>query len=396
VNATDDSVGIQLEPVDTWFFSDGTPSPADSSGQRATGGVFPPYPGTVVGAVRAALARANDWSGRDAWPAELTAVLGDGYGPEDLGTLRFDGPYLLRCGEPVFPVPAHLLGGRGADDHWIATDALRPGSPVLCDLGEVRLPEPSPGTDATVLEPARAAWLTAAELARVVTGGLPAGPPLERTALWHDEHRVGIARDNRARTVREGMLYSAVHARLERGVSIGVRVSGLPPGWRRPDDGEAIPFGGEGRLARWRKWDGAAPSPTVPAEVGEHGRLTVIALTPLDAGTEVYRGQAAPQGLAGATLVSACLPGPQRVGGWGQVPKTGPLPLHSVLPAGSVLFCEGADADRLRKAASASDGPLRIGHRQRWGFGAVALTTWSALGPDQPASPQSSVSEVYG
>jgi CRISPR-associated protein Cmr3 len=389
VNATDEPVGIQLEPVDTWFFSDGTPSAADSSGQQATGGVFPPYPATVVGAVRAALARANGWSGRGAWPAELTAVLGDGYGPEDLGTLHFDGPYLLRCGEPVFPVPAHLLGRRGTDDHWIATDALRPGSPVLCDLGEVRLPEPPSGADTAGLERARAAWLTAAELARVVTGGLPAGPPLERTALWHDEHRVGIARDNRARTVREGMLYSAVHARLTRGVSIGVRVSGLPPEWRRPADGETIPFGGEGRLARWRDWAGHPPATTVPPEVDDHGRLAVIGLTPLDVSADVYRGRAAPAGLAGASLVSACLPDPQRIGGWGEQPRPGPLPLHSVLPAGTVLFCEGVDGDQLRQAASGAGGPLRIGERRRWGFGAVALAGWPAR------SSQSSISEVY-
>ncbi len=45
-------IGVQLHPVDTWFFRDGTPFAADSAPQEKLDSLFPPYPPTVVGALR--------------------------------------------------------------------------------------------------------------------------------------------------------------------------------------------------------------------------------------------------------------------------------------------------------------------------------------------------------
>ena len=84
---------LVLHPLDTFFFRDGRPYNQDDPGQVEAASLFPPYPPTVVGAVRAAAARAMGWPG-SAWD---TAALGDGVdwqaGDEPLGPLRFSGPY---------------------------------------------------------------------------------------------------------------------------------------------------------------------------------------------------------------------------------------------------------------------------------------------------------------
>jgi len=100
-------IGVQLRPTDTLFFGSGAPFAAEGV-QVDVQGVFPPYPATVVGAIRAWIARSQGWSGYGRWPIRLNAVLGDG--PEELLALRFSGPYLLRDGERLFPMPASVVG----------------------------------------------------------------------------------------------------------------------------------------------------------------------------------------------------------------------------------------------------------------------------------------------
>ena len=57
-------IGVELQPVDTWFFRDGTPFTMGKAPQENVGSVFPPHPATVVGAIRAALRGAG--AGTDA------------------------------------------------------------------------------------------------------------------------------------------------------------------------------------------------------------------------------------------------------------------------------------------------------------------------------------------
>ena len=62
-------IGVDLQPVDTWFFRDSTPFTMGKAPQENVGSVFPPHPATVVGAIRAALARSRGWDGRGRWGA---------------------------------------------------------------------------------------------------------------------------------------------------------------------------------------------------------------------------------------------------------------------------------------------------------------------------------------
>lgn len=365
-------IGIRLEPVDTWFFRDGTPFSAGNAPQTTVASLFPPHPTSMTGALRAALALSKGWHGRGRWSREFHDVLGNG--PDDLGSLAVDGPFLLCCERPLFRAPRHLLGSKSSTE-WKPEVALRPGCAVSCDLGSVRLPE-VPGTDGNDadLKPGANEWLTQAGMNAVLRGKLPSKDEIvSSSCLWSTETRIGLEIDRGPRTAKEGMLYSAQHTRPHRGLSLGARIAGLPPNWVPPFD-QLVPLGGESRLAECRKWSADITLDTPWSAIIASKRVMMIALTPLLLDKSVYLGQQPLEGL-GAIVVSACLDRPQRIGGWNSLVRS-PLPLQSALPPGSVLFCEKQD-ERLEDAAKASDGLMRIGFRQRWGFGLIALGVWS-------------------
>lgn len=365
-------IGVQLRPVDTWFFRDGTPFSARSAPQEDVGAFFPPHPTTVVGAFRALLARSQGWNGRGPWPAELCTVLGDG--PGNLGALAVDGPFVLRDEQPLFRAPRHLLGTVDSGK-WEPRALLRPGEEsVQCDLGNVRLPMlPEVGADWSNIKVGEDVWLTADGICAVLRGELPKQEAAVRSqSLWSTEPRIGLKRDAGRRTAEEGMLYSTGHVRMQSAVSLGLRVAGLPDSWRPPDR-TLVPLGGESRLAECDQWDGDL---AVCVRPKASCRLTLVALSPLNLGHDVYRGHRPlqlPDGLGDANVASACLGRPHRVGGWDSLARR-PLPMKSVLPPGSVLFCELPEVPDTGGAFA--EGLLRIGDWQEWGFGLVAVGRW--------------------
>ncbi len=369
-------IGIQMEPIDTLFFRDGTPFSAGSASQEDVGGLFPPHPASMAGALRAAIARLNGWTGNGRWPQQLNDTLGDG--PNDLGQISLTGPFLLRDGQPLFPAPRHLLGS-SEGGVWRPRTILRPGSPIACDLGdEVVLPEVPPhggGVEVADLKAGDGWWLTRLGLEAVLRGEVPPSTEVMPSRdLWREERRIGLERNDASRTAQEGMLYSTRHVRALRGVALGVRISGLPETWALPF-GQIVALGGEGRLAECRQWQGDLAIDMPLTEIGAGRRLALIALSPLDLEEAFCRGSQPLTALGNARVVSACLGRPQRIGGWNSLTRR-PLPLRSVLPAGSVLFCELPKPGALRAAVAASDGLPRIGGRQGWGFGMVALGSW--------------------
>ena len=368
-------IGLELQPVDTWFFRGGTPFTMGHTPQENVGSLFPPHPPTVAGAFRAALALANGWNGRGRrWPREISEVLGDG--PDDLGAVSLDGPFLLRGGQPLFRVPRHVLGF-SEGPRWKPNVFLRPGASVACDLGdEVRLPEVAGASpDDGKLKPGEGWWLTRDGIGAVLRGRLPTDDDLVPDGcLWSEEPRIGLQRDGTTRAAMEGMLYSTRHVRPRRGVSLGVRIGGLPEYWTLPA-GRLLTLGGESRLAECREWKGEVALDVPLAEIGASGRVAVVAMSPLDLPWDVLSGGRPLDTLGGACVVSACLDRPQRIGGWNSIERR-PLPLRSVLTPGSTLFCEIANPERFAEAVSAGDGLVRIGSRQEWGFGLVGLGVW--------------------
>ncbi|MBN1457947.1 MAG: type III-B CRISPR module-associated protein Cmr3 [Armatimonadetes bacterium] len=367
-------IGMKIAPMDTLFFRDGTPFSAGSASQEDVGGVFPPHPVTMTGVIRAALARLNGWNGSGRWLPELNQILGDG--PEDIGEISVDGPFLVRDDRPLFAAPRHLLGSiKGGQ--WVPRVLLHPGPVVACDLGDaVRLPVVPPVEGALeTLRPGEGWWLTQDGIQTVLRGELPPETEIVPSArLWREERRIGLERDRATRTAREGMLFSTRHVRLMAGVTLGVRVAGVPKSWTLPFN-QLVSIGGEGRLAECQKWRAELAIDQPLSMIESNGRAVLIALTPLDLPAEICVGRSLLDALGGMRIVSACLSRPERIGGWDSLNRR-PLPLRSVLPPGSVLFCEIDDRHRFHDALAAIGSVPRVGARQRWGFGLVALGSW--------------------
>lgn len=395
-----------LIPVDAWFFRDSRPYNQGESYQTDAKSIFPPFAPTVVGALRAGLARSRGWDGRSKWGTDLTSVLGDGF--EDLGELDFGGPYILRHDgedwERLYPAPLHLLGHSVEDESkpddlaWIPAARLRPGKEeeaVLTDLGDgarrARLPELHPedqrkidasGEQTGGLGGPQDVWLTRAGFEDALAGKLPdAEEVVLAKELWRSEPRVGLAREEGSRTAKEGNLYSPTYVRLHDHTALGVRVDidGVSDEqqWSIP---ERLVLGGEHRMASVEPADFAAAAGG-PAGLQGATTLTVTFVTPARFRKDTLDEKMQPGAtlddrfgpLQGATLVSACVDKPVHIGGWNSV-KHRPLDLKAYLPPGTTWFVDISTAEIDDPAELQGE---KIGRRTAYGFGEMAIGIWN-------------------
>jgi CRISPR-associated protein Cmr3 len=373
-----------LRAVDTLFFRDGTPFSSEGAGQAEVGGTFPPGPETIAGAMRAALARANGWDEKSPrWPREFNAVLGDG--PDDLGCLKFSGPFVVQCDKGWLPAPRHVLGIKDGNK-WLPKALLGPGTTVACDLGSaVRLPEVvhNPGSIALQeLKPSEEWWLRAKALPSVLSGALPQEEDLRSEKdLWCMERRVGIALNPKTRSVEEGMLYQARHMRPVGDTALEVWVDGLPSGW--PDPAPLIPLGGERRMAEIEVCSEKEKPLFSQEKVGKlPEQFMVVLLTPALLAASDKPQEAFGALLPGARLICVVADRPLRIGGWyshadSKAPGA-PRAVRSFLPAGSVLFYMAHDPGRIAERIDAN-GFVRLGERSHFGFGIGAIGAWPRM-----------------
>ena len=362
---------LRLTPLDSWFFRDGRPFHQGEPSADVES-IFPPSSFTVVGAIRAHLARNMDWR-EGSWNEKITRVLGDGY---NLGPLEFRGPFLGRekgkVIEPLFPVPLHLLGKR-KDDGGHEFSLLSPGDKIECDLGRVRLPG-AMGIEG--MKPFTRYYLTGERLAEVLKGETEDLEIVDSKDLWDTEYAVGLARDETSRTAKEGYLYSSCKIRLNHGACLLIGIEGVKNGF---DDRFAFPMGGESRMAIAERVDLQKDLSRIPDPQLKDGRLrfTLTHITP----AFLKRWPGLGEGLPGVPgkVISACIERPLRIGGWNSLKKVGgsvkkePVELKPFIRPGSTWFCE-ADEDSRTAVLQLHGG--RIGEFTAFGFGEVAIGAW--------------------
>jgi len=367
---------LRLSPFDTLFFRDGSPFNEGDPSQAATRGIFPPYPPTVVGAVRAALARAMGGPGTP-WPVRL---LGDGVdwqqGDSALGPLRFSGPLIVKKTllvgktQPLFPAPLHLAQADGSR-HIVF---LAPSRAALeTEIGPIRLP----AAQGENLKPLEGHWLDADTMAEALDcREFDRSRAIPESELWKSEPHVGICRGEHTHTTGEHALYAAAHVRLAAEVSLAVEVDGLPDNISLEDNPATL--GGESRCV-WIDQDEPIPLPAGRAlHTDEDGilRYAVIHIAPADLGDRSPRvgdQLVGPYALPlPGRIVAGCVGRPAPIGGWDTQAKS-PLALRPCIPAGSVWFMEAEAGEA--EAALRWHGRA-IGRATGWGFGRVLIGRW--------------------
>ena len=376
---------ILLTPIDAWFFRDGRPYNQGESGQTDVRSLFPPFAPTVVGTLRAALAVGQGWNGRESWANELHPILGNGF--DDLGQLQFHGPFLVRDGKCLFPVPLHLLG-RAADDATLAklflvafcvpgTESHRPRSGKRLGASSFscshRIEGPTwtiEGADRLVGNGGRLQQNSSRRIAGCrIVGSLHRLVEDGADELgWHETMTAVLPKKERC-TARSmcGSCEELNWPRWSKAFRrIGYSLTSL-------------------RLAASHEWPQCEsrtdelPLPQLPVDmIRESNRFIVSLLSPLvfaarliGTAFSAVPGQSFP-GLAGSTIVSACVGRPVQIGGWNSL-KREPLPLIPYLPAGSTWFCE---ADPAALESTLALHGRHVGERTPYGFGQIALGAW--------------------
>jgi CRISPR-associated protein Cmr3 len=363
------TVICHFEPLDTWFFREARPQ--GSVGNSELGSQFPPPVRTLLGALRTTIGDAwfarhgGDWRGLADNPA-LQAIIGLG---DDLGPLRASGPFLTLHGERLYPAPANLMvQTEGSSSHYFL---LGLGDVVHCDLGQVRLPAfPArvPGVASLKGSKPASGWLPQTGMQRLLDGQVPrAGEIIPNEALFDEEPRLGIGRDNARRSVQEGLLYQTRHLRLRPGVSVQLHLHGLPDASLLPRR-TTLRLGGEGRQAALSTSHNTQSLPAASASIAPGARFVLYHLTPsvcvpgvpagILAGFERCRHEGADcwEGhLAGQRLriLSVACARPLREGGW-DLARHEARAVQSLLAPGSVLYAQHLGEQTLPYAAFSS------------------------------------------
>ena len=361
---------IQFTPQDSLFFRDGRPYNKGESSQAGVASSFPPAPPTMVGAVRAGLARSMGWKCGD-WDARLQRQLGD---ESDLGPLCFRGPVLMKDDKSLFPLPANLLVSKTKTK--VSLQRLSPGKKIECDLNQyvelAAIETDANGGKGGKFE--QGWWVTDSGLELLLQGKLPDnGCLVHQRELWDAEPRVGIFREQDKRVTIEGSLYSPTHIRLKRGVTFAFEAEGIPRDLSDLLTSRPHPVGGEARACWLNPTEKMLPLPKPPSLRPLSGSLkySVTLLTPADTRKPPQFGENGYAGLPGK-VVSACLPRPTLIGGWDS--KAGkPLTLRPHLTPGSVIFME-TEADNETKVMGFHG--KAVGARSPWGFGLAAIGVW--------------------
>lgn len=360
------SLKITFEPIDTLFFRDGSPFNRKEL-QANINMIFPPSPATLAGAIRAAWARAMGWDGKGSnnsnWDDKCKGKLGGG---SELASLKFDGCYLFKGSDPLFPAPAHLLGKPPVDPQkGKPTDLtlLTPQRSFLTDLGEYQLSEASntiQGRKSLTDE----WWITACGLRQILSGETPAADSLiHQSKLWSIEQRTGNYREDLVtRTTKDMALYSPQHIRLSDGISLAMYAERLDESLIDTVKNQPVPVGGESRMC-WLDIEHGSLANSLKSDAPKNSKQMIqMVLTPLQLETPLKVNS----DFANGKVINLCNPRPIMLGGWNH---NEPKKLMPYLRAGSVIFTKTEEMQESHKIST-------CGNNTPWGFGRTISGIW--------------------
>lgn len=379
---------LQFSAIDTWFFRDSRPF--ESTGELQS--IFPPPMRTLSGAIRTWIGEQQkvDWKDfKDNPNNSLRAIIGSSK-EGDLGQLSFQGVWLLKGGKRLYPMPAHLLKKVG-DETLYRLKLAEQGT--HCDLGKsVRLAELS-SADAKGAKPLEKTWVDAETFNTILLGTTPAYDTehfIGLDDLIGREPRVGIARNNKKRTVESGKLYQLQQVRPKADISVEVDIKGLPENCTKMTNAK-VRLGGEGRVAAITHANPTQlPAPQLSDDdLAAAKGIVIYLLSPLQMEDNhsklpnfVFNETATPNYWQGEIegiplkLCGAITGKSIRDGGW-NLAEGKPRTDVSLVPAGSLFFCElePQKTRNIQQVIKTLHGQ-QIGGKQNYGFGQIAVGLW--------------------
>ncbi len=422
----------RFNALDSWFFREARPM--DALGDSLLNSVFPPPSSSLIGAVRYLIGEREgvDWhkyaayieelhqsipkqnqpketqSWLQRWQGKKTQPTQEykpvelkpleqrdenrwihclGY-PDDLTPLKFSGVFLSQGNQRLYPVPAILVKEKLKDaDAELKLAFLSLGEPMLSDLGEIRFPRVKGADKHSQYTNLQEYLMTEVDFHNVLSGKLPQATDLiKKDTLFQMETHVGIGRDNKTRTIQEGLLYQTQHVRPEPDVALEIELTGYT--LKKPFK-DLLRLGGEGRLAAVEVTPTKKGSKTLLHQPAKNDKgFMLINLfpsptehaIPLPAGFIVEEeNQQLP--ISGyfkelkdikVTIHSAIVDKALRYGGW-NLAQHRTRPTQTYLPAGSVWFCT-VETNQSEVAASLAKARIQ---QQKFGHhGQFAIAPW--------------------
>lgn len=388
---------LRFQAVDTLFFRESRPM--DATGELHS--VFPPPIRTLVGAIRHWIGQQEqvDWSAfTNDKQHPLRDLIGDPHNEQDLGRLSFSGAWLSYKQQRLYPVPLNLIKDEKTDQLF---QFVLSEQGYHCDLGCcVRLAQ-LPSDDALESKSLCNVWMTKAALSQLLRGEIPAYNAknfFTAEQLFTRESRLGIACDNKRGTAKKSKLYQTQHIRPKADTAIEIDVVGLKKGYPLET---MLRLGGEGRSANMC----IQPPQTRPSKVNQQSLvdqsqgIILYVLTPvmLTASTDQKHLSFLPEFQRcepkandkntppTTTYWQGCIKGVElriqgaivgkalREGGW-DLANHCPRPVKSLLPAGSVFYCEVVNGDITHAINTLSD--IQLGALQVYGYGQMTVGVW--------------------
>jgi len=406
-----------ITPVDRFFFRENRPFNFENSTFTNIRSIFPPSAFSVVGAIRAYLARLLGWDGVSNWDEKIQSVLGDGL---DLAGLDFYGPYLViktsDSIEPLFPCPLNIIGNDKTSREIQDTLCKSPATVISaitkktnydlryliltgsfnCSLGNnIKLAAPVDlnfrGNRFSKHYLSLQDYQVLINYNNFNNDNLRDINPIKTSYLWSSEIQAGnkltYDKDNFKSTGEDGV-FSRFFIRPKSNVAITMclktsnddlidLLSEKLSNYQLESSGhDWLRLGGEGKAGFVEVASNTIQIPkirnTTQGDLNNHFFITFI--TPARLGDSFEEINNAIEESFHSKIVTACVGRAIRIGGWSTKDRV-PLKLLSFIPAGSTYFLE------LKTGFNRSDvlklNGTKIGDFTQYGYGQFIIGRWN-------------------
>ena len=356
---------LKIEPVDTLFFRDG--KPFSMGDQSAAFGIFPPYPSTVYGAIRTGvISQSKGYSSFCA--GDMAAEIGT---PEDTTSASFGlkGIFLWKDECLYLPAPLDLVTEDEKDEKK-AFRTLKKESPPF--LSNIDLPSYLFFRESEKAQSVAGSFISDTDLKDYLNGSRNEFNLYQQNYFSQVEHKTGIKRGIKTRTVEEGDLYRVGMMRLRKDCALVCDIEGVPSLSNRG----VLKLGGEGKVVRYETVSLSLPDEceAIIEQINQTKQFKLFLATPA-----LFEDGWLPDDKIlnnsdyQLELLTAATGNPFHVGGWEMAKKKngrragGHKPMMRAIPSGSV-YCFKIKSGKVETIYNQLHYQ-NIGKRAKEGFG---------------------------